>query len=354
MHENSTILSSKLIPWYLDNKRDLPWRKTQDPYNVWLSEIILQQTKVSQGLPYYYSFIKAYPSIHDLANAAEDEVLKLWQGLGYYSRARNLHHTAKYISYEQNGIFPNTYKDLIRLKGIGDYTASAIASMCFDRPNAVVDGNVYRVLSRIFGIDTPINSSQGIKDFKILAQELLDLSNPGIYNQAIMEFGAMQCTPRQPQCLDCIFNTICIAYSTNSVHELPIKTKAKPVKKRNFNYIVIVSESERTLLQQRTEKGIWQQLFEFPLIETESEVNLSELQNHSEFQELTKDLHLSNLALFNDIPVVHKLSHQHIITKFWILETRNIIEEAIDISELGTYAVPVLIANFVNEFFESY
>lgn len=354
MYENLTLLSSKLIPWYLDNKRDLPWRKTQDPYKVWLSEIILQQTKVSQGLPYYYSFINAYPSIHDLANAAEEEVLKLWQGLGYYSRARNLHHTAKYISYEQNGIFPTAYKDLIKLKGIGDYTASAIASMCFDGPNAVVDGNVYRVLSRIFGIDTPINSSQGIKEFKILAQELLDLSKPGIYNQAIMEFGAMHCTPRQPQCSDCIFNSLCIAYNTNSVQQLPIKTKAKSVKKRNFNYIVIISESERTLLQQRTEKGIWQKLFEFPLIETESEIQLSELQIHSDFKEITKDLHLSNVALFNEIPVVHKLSHQHIITKFWILETRNITEEAIDISELSTYAVPVLIANFVNEFFESY
>lgn len=354
MHENFPILSSKLIPWYLDNKRDLPWRKTRDPYHVWLSEIMLQQTKVSQGLPFYYSFINAYPSIHDLANAAEDEVLKLWQGLGYYSRARNLHHTAKYISNQQNGIFPTNYKKLVKLKGIGDYTASAIASMCFNRPNAVVDGNVYRVLSRIYGIHTPINSSQGIKEFKLLAQELLDISQPGIYNQAIMEFGATHCTPKKPNCSDCIFNSMCIAYLNNSVNQLPVKIRAKPVKKRNFNYIVVVSESERTILKQRTEKGIWQQLFEFPLIETESEVNLTELQAHPEFQEITRDLHLSDLSLFNDIPIIHKLSHQHIITKFWILETRTITESAIDISDLRTYAVPVLIANFVNEFFESY
>lgn len=354
MQENSLAISSKLITWYLQNKRDLPWRKTREPYNIWLSEVMLQQTKVMQGLPYYLSFIHTFPSVHDLANATEDDVLKLWQGLGYYSRARNLHHTAKYISLEKEGVFPNTYEELVKLKGIGDYTASAIGSISFDLPNAVVDGNVYRVLGRIFGIETPTNSSLGIKEFKTLAQELLDISQPGTYNQAIMEFGATVCTPKQPLCHDCIFNTICIAKSNNTVHLLPVKIKAKPVKKRNFNYIVVVADNNSTMLNQRTEKGIWQQLYEFPLIETASEVSLEELLFHPEFQKIIKDIELDSLSLFNDDSIIHKLSHQHIFTKFWILQTNTIAENTIAISEIHSYAVPVLIGNFVSEFFESY
>ena len=354
MQENSPVLSSKLIPWYLQNKRDLPWRRTRNPYHIWLSEVMLQQTKVSQGLPYYLSFINAYPSVHDLANAKEDEILKLWQGLGYYSRARNLHSTARYISHEKKGVFPSTYSELVKLKGIGDYTASAIASICFDSEHAVVDGNVYRVLGRIFGIETPTNSSLGIKEFKILAQNLLDISQPGNYNQAIMEFGATVCTPKLPLCDDCIFNSICIAKGNNTVHLLPVKIKSKPVKKRNFNYIVIVSENENTILNQRIGKGIWQQLYEFPLIETESEIALEELHKLPEFQVITKDLQISSVLLFNDNPIIHKLSHQHIITNFWILETSTKDKNMIAISEISTYAVPVLIENFVSEFFESY
>ena len=178
----ASYFRKKLIKWYLQNKRDLPWRSTKDPYFIWLSEIMLQQTRVAQGLPYYFKFTKAFPTIHDLANASEDKILKLWQGLGYYSRARNLHFTAKYISKELKGDFPDTFHDLLKLKGVGDYTASAIASICFDKPTAVVDGNVYRVLSRFFGIDTPINSSKGIKEFKALAQQLIDEDSPGTFN----------------------------------------------------------------------------------------------------------------------------------------------------------------------------
>ena len=192
--------SNTLIYWYLQTKRDLPWRKTRDPYLVWLSEIILQQTRVSQGMSYYLAFSDVFPTVKDLANAEESKVLKMWQGLGYYSRARNLHFTAKHVSEELNGIFPSTYKDLIKLKGIGDYTASAIASICFNEPTAVVDGNVYRVLARYFQIETPINSTKGIKDFKSLAQSLLDNDQPGVYNQAIMDFGALQCKPQNPDC----------------------------------------------------------------------------------------------------------------------------------------------------------
>ena len=195
--------SKVLINWYLKNNRELPWRKTKNPYHIWLSEIMLQQTRVAQGLPYYLKFTEAFPTVFDLANADESYVLKLWQGLGYYSRARNLHFTAKYIAEELNGVFPNTYKGLLKLKGVGDYTASAIASICYSEPTAVVDGNVYRVLSRYYGIDTPINSTKGIKDFKELAQQILDKENIGAYNQAIMDFGAIQCKPKSPNCGEC-------------------------------------------------------------------------------------------------------------------------------------------------------
>ena len=226
------ILSEKLIYWYLQNKRELPWRKTKDPYRVWLSEIMLQQTRVAQGLPYFLKFTKAFPTVFDLAKADESEVLKLWQGLGYYSRARNLHFTAKYIAEELNGMFPENYKGLLQLKGVGDYTASAIASICYDEPVAVVDGNVYRVLSRYFGIATPINSTKGIKEFKELAQTLIDASQPGVYNQAIMDFGALHCKPQNPLCNECPVSDSCVALAKNSIKELPVKERKIKIKKR--------------------------------------------------------------------------------------------------------------------------
>ena len=204
-----------ILKWYADNHRILPWRQTSDPYKIWLAEIILQQTRVTQGLPYYLNFIKKFPSVIKLANASEKEILLEWQGLGYYSRARNLHFSAKYIVNELNGKFPNTYLDLLKLKGVGDYTASAIASICFNEPTAVVDGNVYRVLSRFFGIETPINSSKGIKEFKKLAQRLLPPSNVGDYNQGLMEFGAKQCKPQSPDCLTCPLSDACVALQKN-------------------------------------------------------------------------------------------------------------------------------------------
>ncbi|MGO3183964.1 MAG: A/G-specific adenine glycosylase [Aequorivita sp.] len=354
MPKITSHFSKKLISWYLQNKRELPWRNTVNPYHIWLSEIMLQQTRVKQGLPYYLKFVEAYPTVEDLANATEDEVLKMWQGLGYYSRARNLHATAKMVSEEMSGIFPDNYKDLLKLKGVGDYTASAIASISFNQPEAVVDGNVYRVLSRYFGIATPINITAGQKEFKQLAQELIDKKQPGMYNQAIMEFGARYCVPQNPDCANCIFKDSCLAFQQNKVTELPVKIKAKPVKKRYFNYLVFFSEDEHTVLQQRTGKGIWHKLYEFPLIETSEDVNLSTLRKQPQFQSYSEKLKIINISLFNEKPVIHKLSHQHLNTRFWIVETSKESEISVPISEITSYAVPVLIENFVSEFFGNY
>lgn len=354
MPKIAPYFSKKLIVWYLQNKRNLPWRNTNNPYHIWLSEIMLQQTRVLQGLPYYLKFIEAYPKVEDLASAPEDEVLKLWQGLGYYSRARNLHATAKMVAKEMDGIFPNNYKDLLKLKGVGDYTASAIASISFNQPEAVVDGNVYRVLSRFFGISTPINSTAGQKEFKQLAQELIDKEQPGTFNQAIMEFGARYCVPQNPDCENCIFNDSCVAFQQKKVAQLPVKIKSKPVKQRFFNYLVILSENERTVLQQRNGKGIWHKLYEFPLIETSKEIEVSELQKLPQFQDFSEKINIRNISLYNQEAVVHKLSHQHLNTRFWIIETLDETESSVAISEIESYAVPVLIANFVSEFFENY
>ncbi|MFL0077240.1 A/G-specific adenine glycosylase [Tenacibaculum maritimum] len=342
------IFSNVLINWYLQNKRDLPWRKTTSPYHIWLSEIMLQQTKVTQGLPYFMSFTEAFPTVFDLANAAEETVLKLWQGLGYYSRARNLHFTAKYIANELAGNFPDNYKELLKLKGIGDYTASAIASICFNEPTAVVDGNVYRVLSRYFGIKTPINSSIGIKEFKRLAQELIDVKNPAIYNQAIMDFGALHCKPQNPLCETCPFAEGCIALSKKMIKELPVKEKKMKVKKRYFNYIVLVNNNHTTLLKKREGKGIWEGLYEFPLIESSKYINDSELKETLEFQKLFPDE--TTVTLFNTKRIVHKLSHQHLHTRFWIVETHKVIPSSIFWTAIEEYPVPILIANFLKEF----
>lgn len=354
MPKTDPFFTNKLISWYLRNKRDLPWRNTQDPYPIWLSEIMLQQTRVAQGLPYYLKFIEAFPTVNDLAEAPESEVLKLWQGLGYYSRARNLHATAKMVSNEMNGVFPNNYKELLKLKGVGDYTASAIASICFNEPQAVVDGNVFRVLARVFGIFIPINSTAGQKEFKKVAQQLIDKKHPGTFNQAIMEFGARYCVPKNPDCENCIFNSKCSAYRNKWVGELPVKIKSKPIKKRYFNYLVIISQNDKTLLQQRVGKGIWNSLYEFPLIETSTEIDLLELKGSPQFFDRTRNLKIESISLYNEKSIVHKLSHQHLNTKFWIVETSEENDNFVHISEVDNYAVPVLIENFVSEFFEGY
>ena len=342
------IFSNKLISWYLQNKRDLPWRKTKNPYFVWLSEIMLQQTRVAQGMSYYLKFTETFPTVFDLAKADESTVLKMWQGLGYYSRARNLHATAKHIAFELDGKFPSTYKEIVKLKGIGDYTASAIASICFNEPTAVVDGNVYRVLSRYFGIETPINSSAGNKEFKELAQTLIDTSKPGTFNQAIMDFGAIQCKPKNPICLFCPFSESCVALQKNKIDTLPVKDKKTKVRDRYFNYLVVKTDDNKTIFQERKGRGIWQGLYEFPKIESTSNINKKELISSKEFVELFPEK--TTISLFNKEEIVHKLSHQHLHTQFWIVETEIHNKATISWSSVKKYPVPVLIANFLEKF----
>ena len=340
--------SKNLTRWYSVNKRSLPWRSTRDPYLIWLSEIILQQTRVNQGLSYYENFVEHFPTVFDLASASEERVLKLWQGLGYYSRARNLHVTAKYIVDHNKGVFPDSYRELIKLKGVGDYTASAIASICYNEKCAVVDGNVYRVLSRVFGIETPINSTVGIKEFKALAQRLLPKAEIGDYNQAIMEFGKPWCKPKNPICKECVLSTNCIAFQTNKIAELPVKTKKLKVSKRYLNFLVVLSENEQILLEKREANGIWKNLYQFPLIETERSHTKKELIANQDFQKIIQSEF--SISLYNASDIVHKLSHQHLYTKFWIVKVKVHRIGGIDISDLRKYPVPILIANFIEEF----
>lgn len=340
--------SKILIHWYLQNKRNLPWRSTVNPYYIWLSEIILQQTRVDQGMMFYFKFVENFPDLKDLAFAKEEKVLKLWQGLGYYSRARNLHYSAKYIEAELNGVFPSTYDEIIKLKGVGDYTASAIASICFNEPTAVVDGNVYRVLSRYFGINTPINSSKGKKEFKQLAQHLLNNKKSSEHNQAIMEFGARLCKPQKPVCDTCPLNTSCVALSKNLVKELPVKEKKIKIKNRYFNYIVIQATNNMTKLVKR-KKGIWLNLYEFPLVETKIDIDKKQLIEHNIFNELFKKCPVT-IKLFNKKEIVHKLSHQHIYTKFWVVTATSSTNFSISWDSIKDYPVPALIDKFISQY----
>ncbi|WP_298365444.1 A/G-specific adenine glycosylase [uncultured Lutibacter sp.] len=340
--------SNQLIVWYLHNKRSLPWRATNNPYYIWLSEIILQQTRVDQGMDYYLKFVEAFSTVYELANASEEEVLKLWQGLGYYSRARNLHFSAKYIVNDLNGVFPSTYNELLKLKGVGDYTASAVASICFNEPTAVVDGNVYRVLARYFGIETPINSTKGVKEFKNLAQELIDTKNSGTHNQAIMEFGARMCKPQNPDCEICPLNNSCIALSKKIIKELPVKEKKIKVKKRYFNYLVIQTDNDLTKMVKR-EKGIWKNMYQFPLVETLCPINEEELIESELFKSLL-GTNKVNLKLLQNNSKPHKLSHQHIYSKFWLIKTNSSKNFNQTWQVVKQLPVPVLIDNFLNEF----
>ncbi len=340
--------STEIISWYIQNKRHLPWRATKDPYKIWLSEIILQQTRIEQGLPYYLRFIKAYPTVFHLAKAADEEVLKRWQGLGYYTRARNLHATAKHVATTLNGVFPETYAGLLTLKGVGDYTASAIASICYNEPTPVVDGNVYRVLSRYFNVDIPVNSTEGVKYFKELAGELMYSKDASTYNQAVMEFGAIQCKPKSPNCNRCPLNNSCGALQHNKVAQLPVKLKKGKIKTRFFNYLVITNGSQ-LLLQKRTGNDIWQHLYQFPLIETPGAVERKKITDHTVFKNLIEQKAFK-IALYNPEAIIHKLSHQHIYTKFWIVTINAPIPNGIAVSGITTYPVPVLIANFIEKY----
>ncbi|WP_438710805.1 A/G-specific adenine glycosylase [Aquimarina muelleri] len=349
------IFSKKLITWYLQNKRSMPWRETNNPYPIWLSEIILQQTKVAQGLPYYMSFIEAFPTVFDLAKASEEEVLKLWQGLGYYSRARNLHVTAKHVADNLNGVFPVTYKDLLLLKGVGDYTASAIASICYKEAVPVVDGNVYRVLSRYFNIETPINSVIGVKQFKALAIQLMDHDDPADYNQAIMEFGALQCRPKKPDCFICPLCDSCEALKKGNVERLPVKLKKIKVKKRYFNYLIFYTKNHQTIISQRIGSGIWQGLYEFPLIESDT-INKDTIVDHPVFKQVVENDEYEIVPYYSE-PVVHKLSHQHLYTRFYVIKIdgpikTNETQKKINTKDIRKYPVPILLSNFIDVFFK--
>ncbi len=336
--------SRYICDWYDSNFRDLPWRQTTDPYRIWLSEIILQQTRVDQGMSYYLKFIDQYPTVFDLANANEDHVLKNWQGLGYYSRARNLHYTAQYIVSELEGKFPNNFKELKKLKGVGDYTAAAIASFSFKEPVAVVDGNVYRVLSRYYGVSTPIDSTEGKKQFQELANTSLNPDQPDKHNQAIMEFGALFCTPKKPNCSSCGLKNSCWAYGNNKVEELPIKSKKTKQKTVYFNYLYI-TDDEFCLLNKRAGKGIWQNLHEFPLLESKKEIDSPDKLEHPLLKNLT----------FNEVSHQYKhiLSHRIILAKFWSFSAANVPNTKglirTPIKELHQFAVPKLIENYLND-----
>lgn len=339
------IFSDEIIQWYKKNRRDLPWRNTVDPYKIWLSEIILQQTKVSQGLPYYNSFIDEFDTITDLANAKEDKILKLWQGLGYYSRAKNLHFTAKFIRDNYNSLFPSEYKEIRELKGVGDYTAAAISSFCYDLPYAVLDGNVSRLLSRYFAIETPIDSSEGKSLFKQKSQELLDIKSPAIYNQAIMEFGALQCVPKSPNCKRCVLKSTCKSYSTELVHLLPIKSKSLKVSNKYFNFLIII-EGENTFIEKR-KKGIWNSLYQFPLIE--GKYDSETIQGSDKWKEIFSDT--KDSIDFVSFQIKHKLSHQLIHAFFYHIKSEGFINDdfiKINWDDINKYPLPRLIDKYLN------
>lgn len=309
--------ANEIINWYRQNKRELPWRNTRNAYHIWLSEIILQQTRVAQGMSYYKSFVSTYPTVKELALAKEDEVLKLWQGLGYYSRARNLHFTAKEIVKKHNAKFPQHYDEIRSLKGIGDYTAAAIASFAFDKAHAVVDGNVYRVLARMFAIHTPIDSVKGKKEFAALADELLLRKKPAEYNQAIMEFGAIQCVPKNPACTACCLNSMCMAYAKKEVDLLPIKAKKTKQRQRYFDYFII-EQGAYTYIKQRGAGDIWQGLYEFPLIESSNQISEKNLMQSAEWKAMfgKEKLHIKSISAFHK----HILSHQILQARFWEMD----------------------------------
>ncbi len=340
------MIGAKLINWYENNKRDLPWRNTSDPYKIWLSEIILQQTRVAQGLPYYINFVNAFPTVFDLAKAPEQKVLKLWQGLGYYSRAQNLHAAAKEVVSNHKGIFPADYEGLKKLKGVGDYTAAAISSFCYNHPKAVVDGNVYRVLARLFAIDTPINSTEGKKQFAKLAQQLLDKKNAANYNQAIMEFGALYCTPNKPNCEACVFNSTCQTGSLGKALSYPVKIANKKITTRYFNYFIIFCKEE-VFIQQRVANDIWKNLNQFPLIETAEkpeDQQVLKLLKKEILQNSTNNFKILKQTSY----IKHQLSHQTIFAKFSYINVKSFSHKnykKVNFKQLKKLPFPILIAN---------
>jgi A/G-specific adenine glycosylase len=314
--QKEAFFQTQLMTWFEQNHRPLPWKGERNPYFIWLSEIILQQTRVAQGMPYYVKFTEHYPTVKDLADAPEDEVMKLWEGLGYYSRARNLHAAAKYIAYDLGGIFPITYQDLLKIKGVGAYTAAAIASFAYDLPHAVVDGNVYRVLSRFFGIEAPIDSLAGQKEFKQLAEKLLDTMQPARYNQAIMDFGATHCTPKLAKCATCYLSKNCVAAQEKKVDFLPVKEKKMIKKNRYFHYLIFNFE-DNCWITRREQKDIWQQLYEFPMIESDSFLENTQLFDNEIFTQYFFTQVNEKSIIKTSKPFKQLLTHQTIFAQFY-------------------------------------
>jgi A/G-specific adenine glycosylase len=344
--------AEEIIEWYQLHKRDLPWRNTDDPYIIWLSEIIMQQTRIEQGTPYFNRFAEKYPTVKQFADAKEEEILKLWQGLGYYSRGRNMHHTAKIVMEEHAGYFPSSYDALIKLKGVGEYTAAAISSFSSNEAKAVVDGNVFRLLSRYFGIDTPINSGKGKKLFTELANELLDKSQAGEFNQAIMEFGSLQCKPKNPNCPACPLQADCEAKKSMRIHELPVKIKSQKSRERFFNYILVLKD-DQILLNKRGSGDIWENLYDLPLFENTSLCPAQDLIKSEEFiSNFGNQVQIKSISK----PIKHILSHQKIYASFITIE--NFSEEFLakknwffaNQNELDQFAQPKLIFQFLENF----
>lgn len=356
MKAKNAFFQKKLLEWYHPSDRPLPWKAIKNPYYIWLSEIILQQTRVEQGLPYYKRFVEQYPTVTDLANAPQDDVFKLWEGLGYYSRARNLHAAAKMIVEEHNAVFPTTYKDIRALKGVGEYTAAAIASFAYDLPYAVVDGNVYRVLSRFFGIDTPIDSTAGKKAFRALADDLLYKDDPAQYNQAIMDFGATYCTPKKPLCITCLHQGHCTAFNEQLVDTLPVKAKKLKKRKRYFYYF-IMEEEDTVILQKRGSKDIWGDLYEFPMIEMDDLVEGLFLEERLRTVLQEKQWFGGDAIVLKEVSSVFKqtLSHQQIHALFiktapakdFFREKNNSIR--IERKKIKNFAFPRIIANYLEK-----
>ncbi|MFT2009225.1 A/G-specific adenine glycosylase [Pontibacter sp. 13R65] len=349
------FISSSLIRWYGQHKRALPWRDTRNPYYIWLSEIILQQTRVAQGLPYYLKFVETYPTVQELAAAPEDDVLRLWQGLGYYSRARNMHHTSRQVVQEHNSIFPDSYAQLLRLRGVGSYTAAAIASFAFQEKVAVLDGNVFRVLARIFGVADDIAVPASRKTFQAIADSLIPADAPDTFNQAIMEFGAIQCTPLMPDCLFCPLQQVCFAFNHGMVQELPVKKKAKAAQPRFFHYFVFRHQGQY-YMRKRLAGDIWQGLYDFYLFESTDKA--------TQPAELAKELQNSGLEVQEEqiqLPrkdYKHVLSHQKITARFYLIELESRLREeitqetrlaAFTTAEIEALPKPVLISSYLKD-----
>jgi len=343
--------NSKLLVWYYENKRNLPWRNTQNPYKIWVSEIVLQQTRVEQGLQYYLSFISRFPNIKSLAEASEQEVLRLWQGLGYYSRARNMHSAAKEIVEKHQGIFPENYNQILSLKGIGEYTAKAISVFAFEQKHIVVDANVKRIIARLFGIKTDVNQITTKKQIQKKLETLLTISKIADFNQAIMEFGALHCLPKNPKCKNCVFNKDCYAFNNDMIEKLPYKKKKKKLKHRYFHYLIFIDKKRQTLIHKRISDDIWKHLYEFPMIEHTQKISNTHIFNYISDKNNTCTLRKS----FDSI---HILSHQKIDAQFFVFDCFDIEDvgflpekqevKKIFCSKIDAFPLPKLIEQYIS------